>query len=575
MNTNTKSYFHRGGEDPLLGSTIPERFAQISKRFPHNDAIVSLPQERRLSYSQLARAVDDVARGLLGMGFKKGNRIGVWSTNNIEWLLLQMATARIGAILVNINPAYRPKELAYALERSEVEGLFVIPRFRHSDYIAMLLELMPELKTHEASVLQPTAFPKLRRIVLYDPEAPSKTERPHTGFTTWQAMLASGQDISQKTLDEITDSLDMDDAINIQYTSGTTGFPKAVVLTHHNILNNAYFTAEAMHFSASDRLCIPVPFYHCFGMVLANLLCLSVGACMVIPSAHFDAESVLQAVDRERCTAIHGVPTMFIAELEHPRFYEFDLCSLRTGIMAGAPCPPALMKRVMEEMHCHEILIGYGETEASPLTHLTTRDDSLERRVDTVGKNLPHQEVKVVNHDTGQTVTLGETGELCFRGYHIMQGYYGDTTATAEAMDEHGWLHSGDLGMMDAEGYIKITGRLKEMIIRGGENIYPREIEDVIFTHPKVAEAAVFGIPDDYYGEEVMAWIELHSGESMGEDEVRNFCQERLAHFKIPKYIWFVDEFPMTVTGKLQKFRMRELAMERLALDHNTTNSKI
>jgi fatty-acyl-CoA synthase len=571
MTTKPKSYFHRGGEEPLLGSTIPEHFAKISKRFPKNDAIVSLPQERRLSYSQLAQAIDEVARGLLGMGYQKGNRIGIWSTNNIEWLLLQMATARIGAILVNINPAYRPKELAYALERSEVEGLFVIPRFRHSDYVAMLLELMPELDTHAAHTFKSKAFPKLRHIVLYDPDSPGETQRPQTGFTTWQEMLAAGEDIELHTLDEITAGLDMDDAINIQYTSGTTGFPKAVLLTHHNILNNAYFTAEAMHFTESDRLCIPVPFYHCFGMVLANLLCISVGACMVIPSAHFDVESVLKAVDSERCTAIHGVPTMFIAELEHPRFYEFDLSSLRTGIMAGAPCPPALMKRVMEEMHCQEILIGYGETEASPLTHLTTRDDSLDRRVETVGKNLPHQEVKVVDHDTGQIVPLGETGELCFRGYHIMQGYYGDSEATAEAIDEHGWLHSGDLGVMDADGYVKITGRLKEMIIRGGENIYPREIEDVIFTHPKVAEVAVFGIPDEYYGEEVMAWIELHAGESMDEDEVRDFCRERLAHYKIPKYIWFVDEFPMTVTGKLQKFRMREIAMEKLTVNKVNT----
>ena len=318
-----------------------------------------------------------------------------------------------------------------------------------------------------------------------------------------------------------------------------------------------------MHFTEKDRLCIPVPFYHCFGMVLANLLCFSVGACAVIACEHFDAEAVLKTVDQEGCTAIHGVPTMFIAELEHPDFWEYDLSTLRTGIMAGAPCPPSLMKRVMEEMHCREILIGYGETEASPLTHLTTRDDSMQRRVETVGKNLPHQEVKIVNLEDGQTVPLGEAGEICFRGYHIMKGYYGDPDATAEAIDEDGWLHSGDIGTMDAEGYLQITGRLKEMIIRGGENIYPREIEDLIFNHPKVAEVAVFGIPDEFYGEELMAWIQLHSGETMDEEEIRDFCKDKIAHFKIPKYIWFVDEFPMTVTGKLQKFRMREIAMKK------------
>jgi fatty-acyl-CoA synthase len=356
----------------------------------------------------------------------------------------------------------------------------------------------------------------------------------------------------------------MDDPINIQYTSGTTGFPKAVVLTHHNILNNAYFSARAMHFTERDRLCIPVPFYHCFGMVVANLLCLSIGACAVIASEHFDPLSVLEAVQAERCTAIHGVPTMFIAELEHPRFKEFDLWSLRTGIMAGAPCPPALMKRVMEEMHCREILIGYGETEASPLTHLTSREDSLERRTETVGTNLSHQEVKVIDVNNGEILPVGETGEICFRGYHIMKGYYGDADATGKAIDTNGWLRSGDLGAMDSDGYVSITGRLKEMIIRGGENLYPREIEDLIFTHPKVAEVAVFGVPDDYFGEEAMAWIQLHAGKTATEKEIRDFCKGKIAHFKIPKYICFVEDFPTTVTGKLQKFRMREIAIEQL-----------
>ena len=566
MPATRHSYCHRGGDTSLLGATIAEHFASIVAQFPDNDAVVSMPQGRRLTYAQFAEAVELLARGLLGSGFTKGDRIGVWSTNNIEWLLLQMATAQIGAVLVNINPAYRPRELAYALQRSEVNGLFVIPGFRTSDYVAMLAELIPELKNAGPNEFNNKDFPSLRRVVVYEPAAPEKTERPYPGFTTWPEVLAAAAAVSSAQLEQVTDSLDMDDAINIQYTSGTTGFPKAVVLTHHNILNNAYFSARAMHFKEADRLAVSVPFYHCFGMVLANLLCFSVGACIVIPCEHFDAAVVLAAVESERCTAIHGVPTMFIAELELPQFKDFNLSTLRTGIMAGAPCPPALMTRVMQDMHCTEILIGYGETEASPLTHLTSKDDNMVRRVETVGTNLPHQEVKVVDVDTRKRLALGEIGEICFRGYHIMRGYYGDAEATTRAIDNNGWLASGDLGTMDADGYIKITGRLKEMIIRGGENIYPREIEDFIFTHPKVAEIAVFGIPDEFYGEEIMAWIELHAGETASEAEIRDFCKGKIAHFKIPKYIWFVEKFPMTVTGKLQKFRMREIAVEKMGL---------
>jgi fatty-acyl-CoA synthase len=558
------SYFHRGGLEPLIGETIPEHFADVVGRFPDREAVVSVHQNRRLSYAQLALAIDTLARGLVGVGFNKGDRIAVWSTNNMEWLLLQMATACIGAVLVNINPAYRSRELAYALQRSEVQGLFMIPSFRTSDYLSMLVELIPELKDRVPGQWNSKAFPALRHVVVYNPAAADRTERPQAGFLTWQEVLTAAAQVTEDKLQAMTALLDRDDPINIQYTSGTTGFPKAVILTHHNILNNAYFSAQAMHFKETDRLVVPVPFYHCFGMVLGNLLCLSVGACIVIPCEYFDAGQVLQAIERERCTAIHGVPTMFIAELEHPQFRDFNLSTLRTGIMAGAPCPPALMKRVMEEMHCREILIGYGETEASPITHLTTRDDTLERRTETVGKNLPHQEVKVVDLDTGQTVPLGHVGEICFRGYHVMMGYYGDEEATRKAIDGQGWLHSGDLGTMDADGYVRITGRLKEMIIRGGENIYPREIEDYIFTHPKVAEVAVFGIPDEYYGEQVAAWIQLHSGETATEDEIREFCKGKIAHYKIPHYIWFVEEFPMTVTGKFQKFRMREIAMEKL-----------
>jgi len=564
MENTKKSYFHSEGTVPLLGLTISEHFIQVVKRFPDREAVVSIPQRKRLTYAALSASVDLLARGLVASGFGKGDRIGIWSTNNLEWLLLQMATARIGTILVPINPAYSLKELAYALSRSEIQGLFVIPSFRTSDYVLMLVELIPELKNTKAGELKNLDLPLLRQVVLYDPVASMETRCSYPGFNTWVDILEQAKSVSLKELDRITASLDIDDPINIQYTSGTTGHPKAVVLSHHNILNNAYFTGLTMHFTEKDRLCVPVPFYHCFGMVLANLLCLSNGACIVIACEHFDALEILRTIEAEKCTAIHGVPTMFIAEMEHPEFNNIDTSTLRTGIMAGAPCSPVLMKRVMEEMHCQEILIGYGETEASPVTHLTRRDDSMERRIMTVGKNLPHQEVKVVDVDTGATLPIGQSGEICFRGYHIMKGYYGDPAATKETIDKNGWLHSGDLGAMDADGYMRITGRLKEMIIRGGENIYPREIEDFIYGHPKVVVVAVFGVPDEYYGEEVMAWIKLRADETATDQEIREFCKSGLAHFKVPRHVWFVEEFPMTVTGKLQKFRMREIAIEKM-----------
>lgn len=558
-----KSYYHQGSKRPLLGITIPQHFAEIVEQYPDQEAIVSLPQKRRLSYRQLAREVDQLGAALLNMGFSKGERIGIWSTNNIEWLLLQLASARIGVILVNINPAYRSKELAYALTKSEIQGLFVIPAFRGNDYVSMLCDLIPELESNASDALHSGAFPLLRRIVLYDPQNPQRTSPLQSGFTPWGQALAMANEETIRSLDSLSAALDIDDPINIQYTSGTTGFPKAVLLSHHNILNNAYFCAEALQFSENDRLAAAVPFYHCFGMVLVNLLCFSVGACVVIPCEHFDALSILRAVDAEKCTALHGVPTMFIAELDHPQFKDFDLTSLRTGIMAGAPCPPAVMKRVMRDMHCRDILIGYGETEASPLTHITSKEDGIERRIDSVGRNLAHQEVKIVDVETRQTIPLGQSGEICFRGYHIMQGYYNDPEATQRAIDPHGWLASGDLGTMDADGYVQITGRLKEMIIRGGENIYPREIEDILYTHPAIAEVAVFGVPDSFYGEEIMAWIQLHEKNSVSEPDLREFLKNRIAHFKIPRHIWFVDDFPMTVTGKLQKFRMREIALEK------------
>ena len=559
-----KSYVHRGGTVPLLGCTIPEHFASVAEQLPGHEAVVSLPQQQRLTYAGLAAAAAQLSRGLLGFGFRRGDRIGVWSTNNVEWLLLQLATASMGAILVNINPAYRPRELTHALRLSEVNGLFFIPSFRTSDYVAMLVEVIGELKDHIPSELESSEFPHLKKVVLYDPRNPSATPRPYPGFSIWPEVVAAAAMVSPEELEHAAAVLDRDDPINIQFTSGTTGRPKAVVLTHHNILNNAYFSALAMGFTEKDRLCAAVPFYHCFGMVLTNLLCLSVGACIVIPCEHFDPLSVLGAVHAEQCTAVHGVPTMFIAELDQPSFRDYDLTSLRTGIMAGAPCPPSLVRRVMEEMHCPEIMIGYGETEASPLTHLTSPDDSMIRRIETVGMNLPHQEAKIVDVLTGETLPIDQIGEICFRGYHVMRGYYRDHDATRKAIDERGWLHSGDLGTMDRDGYFRITGRVKEMIIRGGENIYPREIEDFLFTHAKVAAVAVFGVPDDYYGEELMAWIQLHPGETASDDEIRDFCRSRIAHYKVPRYIWFVKEFPMTVTGKLQKYRMREIALEKM-----------
>jgi fatty-acyl-CoA synthase len=559
-----KSYYHRGGETPLLGLTIAEHFANIVCQYPEREAVVSIPQQQSLTYSELSEQVDNVAKGLLGFGYGKEDRIGILSTNNLQWIILQLATARIGAILVNINPAYRLSELKYALKSSAVQCLFIIPGFKTSNYVEILNNLLPELATSTPDQLAAHKTPTLKRIVIFDPDHINNTQRPATGYTLWSELITGGTKITSSQLNGISAKLDRDDPINIQYTSGTTGFPKAVVLTHHNILNNAYFSAKAMHFTIQDRLCVPVPFYHCFGMVLANLLCFSVGATLVIPCEYFSPAAVLAAIEQESCTAVHGVPTMFIAELEHPDFKNFNLESLRTGIMAGAPCPPELMQQVMHAMHCREILIGYGETEASPLTHLTSTTDTIVQRTTTVGRNLPHQEVKIIDLQSDQTVALGTIGEICFRGYHVMQGYYNDVDATTKTIDHQGWLHSGDLGAMDKKGYLTITGRLKDMVIRGGENIYPREIEDYLFTHPKVSEVAVFGIPDDYYGEELVAWIKPHPGEILGTQDILDFCQDNLAHYKIPKIIQFVEEFPMTVTGKPQKQRMREITLALL-----------
>ena len=457
--TTKKSYYRRDSKVPLLECTIPEHFAAIVNRYSDQQAVVSVLQKQSLSYLELSYRIDNLAKSLVYYGFNKGDRVGVWSTNNLEWIIIQMATARIGAILVNINPACQTKELKFALQGSQVQCLFIIPSFRKSNYQAMMVELLPELRHCDNDHFFSAVLPDLRRIIVFDPNNQDHMVYALKGLTPWPKMLEDANRVSNQQLEAISASLNANDTINIQYTSGTTGFPKAVMLSHRNILNNAYFTAQAMHFNNQDRLCVSVPFYHCFGMVLANLLCFSVGATVVIACDYFDARAVVETIEQQRCTAVHGVPTMFIAELEIPNFNQFKLDTLRTGIMAGAPCPSELMKRVMREMNCQEILIAYGQTEASPVTHLTSHEDSLERRTETVGKNLPHQEVKIIGVDSGEIVSFGAVGEICFRGYHVMQGYYDDSVATAKAIDKEGWLHSGDLGSMDEEGSDHLISR--------------------------------------------------------------------------------------------------------------------
>ena len=556
------SYVSMGGETPLIGAPIYEFLAEVASRHGDEEAIVSRHQGSRLTYRAFFREVDRLARGLAAIGARRGTRVGIWATNNVEWILLQIATARIGAVLVNINPAYRSAELEHALTAARVEALFLMPSFKTSHYARMVRKLCPEVETSVPDELCCARLPELRRLVVFDPEEVAATPRPAPGFLTWPEVLERGERIMS---DGARPELDPDDPINIQFTSGTTGFAKPVVLTHHGLLNNAYSVAEVMGLSARDRLCVPVPFYHCFGMVLSNLACLSRGATLVIPAPHFDPAATLAAVEAERCTALHGVPTMFVAELALDGFERYDLSSLRTGIMAGAPCPPELMRQVIRDMGCRGILIGYGQTEASPVTHVTRPSDSFERRVGTVGTNLPHQEAKVVDPATGAIVPVGTAGELCFRGYHVMRGYFGDEAATREAIDEAGWLHSGDLGVIDEDGYARITGRLKEMIIRGGENIYPAEIEAHLATHPEVVQAAVFGIADQKWGEELGAWVQLREGATLEAAELRAWTRDNLAHYKVPRYLRVVDRFPLTVTGKIQKFRIREQVERELA----------
>ena len=550
----------RGAADVALSEqTIPALLADTAARCGERAAVCFREQGVRWTWREFARVVDDLAAGLLAIGLQRGDRLGIWSPNRAEWLVTQFATARIGVILVNINPAYRLSELEYALNLSGCRAIVTAERLKTSMYLQMLRTLAPELDQHAPGELKAVRLPALQWVIRMGSE-------PSPGMLNYDALLQRGRaSLQTQQLDAISAALDCHDPINIQFTSGTTGNPKGATLTHHNIVNNAHFIAQAMNFSAADSLCIPVPLYHCFGMVLAVLACVDSGARMVFPGESFEPLATLQAVAEERCTALHGVPTMFIAELDHPRFAEFDLSCLRTGIMAGSPCPIETMKRVVSQMHMGEVTIAYGMTETSPVSFQSSTSDPMERRVSTVGRIQPRLEAKVVDTNSGAVLPVGEKGELLVRGYSVMQGYWGDEARTREAIRD-GWMFTGDLATIDAEGYCNIVGRAKDMIIRGGENVYPREIEEFLFRHPKVQSVQVFGVPDPKYVEEVCAWIVLKPGENCTEAEIREFCREQIAHYKVPRYIRFVPDMPMTITGKVQKFVMREQMIEELGL---------
>ena len=518
----------------------------------------------RLTFRQLDEEVDRVARGLLALGIEPGDKVAVWATNWPGWVLLQFATARIGAVLVTVNPAYRSSELSYVLKQSDTTALFLIDRFRRSDYFALLAEAVPDLATSTPGESRSADYPRLKHVV-------SMNTARADGIENWNQFLERGKAVSPALLAAREAELQPDESINIQYTSGTTGFPKGATLTHRNILLNAYYIGDCQQISAEDRICVPVPFYHCFGCVLGVLCAAVYGAALIVPAEYFDAEATLNAIESERATSIYGVPTMFIALLEHPTFAGRDLSSLRTGIMAGSPCPIEIMRRVVDELGAREVTIAYGLTEASPVITQTRTDDPLELRVQTVGRPIPGIEVRIVDPATGNVLGDNEQGELCVRGHVVMQGYYNMPEQTAATIDSEGWLHSGDLAVRMPNGYYRITGRIKEMICRAGENVYPREIEEFLYTHPAVEDVAVVGIPDKKYVEEVVAWIRLKDGATATEDEIRQFCTDKLAHFKVPRHIRFVDQFPQTVTGKIQKFRIREIMIDELALDESET----
>jgi fatty-acyl-CoA synthase len=552
---------------PLIEQTIGDFFDAMAARQPQHEALVCRHEVRRFTYLELQAEANRLASALLASGLAPGDRVGIWSHNNSAWVLMQLATAKAGLILVNINPAYRTAELDYALNKVDCKLLVTMASFKTSDYLAMLRELAPELNRAKAGELESERLPHLHSVVWID-QAGQGAEQP--GMLRFSELLAKG-DPADPRVREVQKSLKNTDPINIQFTSGTTGFPKGATLTHRNILNNGFFIGECMKLTPADRLCIPVPLYHCFGMVLGNLACLTHGSTIVYPSDGFDPLAVLETVQAERCTGLHGVPTMFIAELDHPRFAEFDLSTLCTGIMAGSPCPIEVMKRVVGLMHLGEITIAYGMTETSPVSCQSATDTPQEKRVSTVGKVHPHLEVKIIDPCTGQTVPRGISGELCTRGYSVMHGYWEDEAKTREAIDPEGWMHTGDLATMDAEGYVNIVGRSKDMVIRGGENLYPREIEEFLYRHPAIQDVQVVGVPDPKYGEELCAWIIVKPGKTLTEDEVRDFCRGQIAHHKIPRYIRFVDAFPMKVTGKIQKFKIREAMRDELKLTEEKT----
>jgi fatty-acyl-CoA synthase len=548
-----------------IHSTIGHTLDPQTASYPDREVLVHVASGERFTYLEFQAEVDRIARGLMSLGIAKGQHVGIWATNYTEWLLTQYATAKIGAVLVPVNPAYRTHELAYLIEQAQLNALVIIGRFRTSDYVGMVDELVPELRDSNPGELSSSQFPHLRHVVFIPPQDDPDAQAP-PGMWRWADLAARSDQVSPEQLRARQSECRPDDVINIQYTSGTTGNPKGAQLTHHNLLANALHVGDCMEMTPADRLCIPVPFYHCFGCVMGSLACVAHGSTMVIPSEYFDPLQTLRALEQERCTAVHGVPTMFIAQLGHADFAQFDLSSLRTGIMAGSPCPIEVMREVIDRMGASRITIAYGQTEASPVVTQTLADDSIERRVSTVGKVLPGVEVRLIDPETNHEVGPGEQGELQTRSTMVMKGYFNMPEATADAIDAEGWLHTGDLATVDEDGYYKITGRLKDMIIRGGENIYPREIEEFLYTHPDIADVQVIGVPDERFGEEVMAWVMLRAEADASTEDIREFCRGKIAHYKVPRYVKIADEFPMTVTGKIQKFRMREMAVEELGL---------
>jgi len=563
MGKLNQSYVHGASAVPLIGDTIGVHFDRAVARWPESEALVVRHQGVRWTYRELQRQVEAFAAGLLALGLEPGDRVGIWSPNNAEWVVTQFATAKAGIILVNINPAYRVAELEHALNKAGCKMLITAAAFKSTNYIAMLLKLAPELESCRPGKLHAARLPALRTVV-------SLGDIPLPGIVRFADVPAIAEPVHRQRLAELASVLQFDDPLNIQFTSGTTGFPKGATLTHHNILNNGFFVGEAMQLTSHDRLCIPVPLYHCFGMVLGNMACITHGSAMIYPSEVFDPLAVMETVATEHCTALHGVPTMFITMLDHPEFERFDFSSLRTGIMAGAPCPIEVMKRVNQAMHMDQVTIAYGMTETSPVSFQSSVADSLERRVSTVGHVHPHIEAKIVD-TAGRIVPPGTPGELLTRGYSVMRGYWNDPDHTTEAIDAAGWMHTGDLATLDEDGYGNIVGRIKDMVIRGGENVYPREIEEFLYQHPKVHDVQVIGVPDARYGEEICAWIRLREGVTATPDEIVAFCDGQIAHYKIPRYIKFVDMFPMTVTGKVQKFAMREQMIIELGLGEEKT----